>query len=116
MNRWGLASVLLAANCAHASTMAEYNGRCELLHFGKKVFDETCRISVGPESASGTVFVYRLQPVKGAGQDIRAWANASTVNGVPAMQVATEPKGPLRFVTAEGDDVLFTAPPKGLEM
>lgn len=114
-----LAIGALTLTAATASTSADYKGRCQFAQQSPQrhvVFDGACAITVGlvgsnPPGYRGSLIAYHLQPASGAAFDVRVWKDGvAAVNGVPGKDVST-PKGPVSFITVEGDELHFTAPP-----
>ncbi len=110
----------LAFTAAVAGTSADYKGRCQYAQQTPQrhvVSDGACAITVGligsnPAGYRGALIAYHLQPASGAAFDIRVWKDGvAAVNGVPGKEVSAGKGGPLSFITVEGDELHFTAPP-----
>jgi hypothetical protein len=120
------ALMLCTAAASHAATSTEYPGRCVYSKLGataaerKVAYDGACTINVGligsgGQDYHGPIIQYSLKAGTNQERSIRVWAKGVAImDGVPAKEITTKPpkgKAPVAFVSVEGEDVRFTAPP-----
>lgn len=121
-----LALTLAVAAVSHAATSTDYQGRCVFSRLGsapaarKVTYDGACTITFGLVGSGksdhrGPNVQYVLRAGTNPERTIRVWDHGvATIDGVPAKESAAKSpkaKAPVAFVSVEGDDVRFTAPP-----